>query len=107
MSRRYISIVVLLINTVGYFARFSPATCARYFWVGPIFKGMYPLQYGGVNDNHTLVVTQTMLSQIILGIRYVYQSMFPDPEVPFRRARFEGGLFAGHERLLSMVRPRI
>lgn len=40
MSHRYISIVVLVINTVGYFAWFSPATCARYFWVGPIFKGI-------------------------------------------------------------------
>ncbi|KAI0944923.1 hypothetical protein AcW1_001740 [Taiwanofungus camphoratus] len=49
---RYISIVTMLVSTVGYFARFSPATCQRYFLVSPIFK-----------------VVQTMVSQIILGIR--------------------------------------
>ncbi|TFY56465.1 hypothetical protein EVJ58_g7626 [Rhodofomes roseus] len=51
---RYISIVVLAVNTVGYFSHFSPETCSHYFWVGPIFK-----------------VLQTMVSQVILGIRTV------------------------------------
>ncbi|KZT70439.1 hypothetical protein DAEQUDRAFT_810617 [Daedalea quercina L-15889] len=51
---RYISMVVLAINTAGYFARFSPETCTHFFWVGPIFK-----------------VLQTMVSQLILGIRTV------------------------------------
>lgn len=40
----------------------------------------------------TLSVTQTMLSQIILGIRYVYHRMFPGSKVPSRCEGFDYGL---------------
>ncbi|KAH9926801.1 uncharacterized protein B0H18DRAFT_1104363 [Fomitopsis serialis] len=48
---RYISVAVLALNTVGFFDRFSPDTCAHYSGLAPYSK--------------------TMLSQIILGIRTI------------------------------------
>ncbi|OCH93932.1 hypothetical protein OBBRIDRAFT_239320 [Obba rivulosa] len=49
---RYLSITTLLVSNIGYFGSFSPSTCSRYFLVAPVFK-----------------VLQTMISQIILGVR--------------------------------------
>ncbi|KAH9849598.1 hypothetical protein C2E23DRAFT_888087 [Lenzites betulinus] len=52
---RYSSIAVIVLSNVGYFGSFfTPASCARYFMAPPIFK-----------------VIQTMVSQLILGIRTV------------------------------------
>ncbi|KAI0360482.1 hypothetical protein OH77DRAFT_1516966 [Trametes cingulata] len=52
---RYASIAVLILSNVGYFGNFFTAeTCARYFMAPPIFK-----------------VVQTMVSQMILGIRTI------------------------------------
>ncbi|PCH44864.1 hypothetical protein WOLCODRAFT_139293 [Wolfiporia cocos MD-104 SS10] len=49
---RYISVIALTTSSVGYFGVFSAGECKHYFIVGAIFK-----------------VVQTMVSQIILGIR--------------------------------------
>jgi hypothetical protein len=50
---RYFSIVVILVSNYGFFATdFTQETCQRYFIVAPIFK-----------------VLQTMVSQVILGVR--------------------------------------
>ncbi|KAK7683541.1 hypothetical protein QCA50_013376 [Cerrena zonata] len=49
---RYISIATLMISNVGYFGSFSERTCHHYFLAAPVFK-----------------VIQTMISQVILGIR--------------------------------------
>ncbi|KAI0790438.1 hypothetical protein C8Q75DRAFT_116468 [Abortiporus biennis] len=49
---RYISIITLVISNVGFFGIFSAAECSKYYIAAPIFK-----------------VLQTMVSQIILGIR--------------------------------------
>ncbi|KAJ8469191.1 hypothetical protein ONZ51_g9150 [Trametes cubensis] len=52
---RYTSIAVLTLSNVGYFGNFFTAhTCARYYIAAPIFK-----------------VIQTMVSQLILGIRTI------------------------------------
>ncbi|KZT10253.1 uncharacterized protein LAESUDRAFT_721586 [Laetiporus sulphureus 93-53] len=51
---RYLSVTVLTVGSVGYFGEFSEEECQRYFLVGPIFK-----------------VLQTIVSQIILGLRTV------------------------------------
>ncbi|OJT03478.1 hypothetical protein TRAPUB_5897 [Trametes pubescens] len=54
-AHRYSSIAVITLSNVGYFGNFfTPASCARYFIIPPIFK-----------------VVQTMVSQLILGIRTV------------------------------------
>ncbi|KAI0336754.1 hypothetical protein GY45DRAFT_1377252 [Cubamyces sp. BRFM 1775] len=52
---RYSSIAVLVLSNVGYFGNFfTPSSCARYYIAPPIFK-----------------VIQTMVSQLILGIRTI------------------------------------
>ncbi|KAI8986713.1 hypothetical protein BD414DRAFT_415837 [Trametes punicea] len=52
---RYSSIAVITLSNVGYFGSFfTPQTCARYYIAPPIFK-----------------VVQTMVSQMILGIRTI------------------------------------
>ncbi|CDO75741.1 hypothetical protein BN946_scf184921.g17 [Trametes cinnabarina] len=52
---RYSSIAVITLSNVGYFASFfTPQSCERYYIAAPIFK-----------------VLQTMVSQLILGIRTV------------------------------------
>ncbi|KAL1943804.1 hypothetical protein VTO73DRAFT_3622 [Trametes versicolor] len=51
-AHRYSSIAVITLSNVGYFGNFfTPASCARYFIIPPVFK-----------------VVQTMVSQLILGI---------------------------------------
>ncbi|KAI0073637.1 hypothetical protein K474DRAFT_172789 [Panus rudis PR-1116 ss-1] len=49
---RYLSICTLIISNVGYFGTFSAETCRHYYLAAPTFK-----------------VLQTMISQIVLGIR--------------------------------------
>jgi len=49
---RYTSIITIVISNVGYFGSFSVGECHHYFMAAPVFK-----------------VIQTMISQIILGMR--------------------------------------
>ncbi|CAL1708952.1 unnamed protein product [Somion occarium] len=49
---RYISIITLVISNVGFFGTFSAEACSHYYLAAPVFK-----------------VLQTMISQVILGIR--------------------------------------
>lgn len=49
---RYLSIVTIVVSNTGFFAKFTPEECQHYYLTAPILK-----------------VLQTMVSQIILGIR--------------------------------------
>lgn len=49
---RYLSVLTIVISNVGYFGTFSSGECQRYYIAAPVFK-----------------VLQTMVSQIILGVR--------------------------------------
>ncbi|THH30194.1 hypothetical protein EUX98_g3977 [Antrodiella citrinella] len=49
---RYLSIATIVVSNVGYFGTFSQQMCDRYYIAAPVFK-----------------VLQTMVSQVILGIR--------------------------------------
>lgn len=43
LAHRYSSIAVIILSNVGYFGNFfTPASCARYFIIPPVFKGALP-----------------------------------------------------------------
>ena len=79
MICRYSSIILIIVNMIGFFYHhFSPQICARYFYVGIFFKGMavqlpYTI-YTPESDRYT--VFQVMESQAIMAIRWVLSNPF-------------------------------
>jgi hypothetical protein len=72
----YVSILAMILSNYGVFSTgFTEETCQRYYLVAPVFKGLfYWLVYPPGLIYHDIVM-QTMVSQAILGVRYVQSNI--------------------------------
>lgn len=73
---RYLSIITIVVSNTGFFAKFTEAQCQQYYMAAPVFKGNrieVSLEFWSPCTNFYAgpLVLQTMVSQIILGIRLV------------------------------------
>jgi hypothetical protein len=60
----------MIVSNYGFFATsFTPEMCQQYYLLAPAFKGLFS-QYCQDSIDH-FVVMQIMVSQVILGVRYV------------------------------------
>jgi hypothetical protein len=62
-----------------FYHHFTPEACSYYCYVAPVFKGTSPVvsEYSRLSDP---TVIQLMVSQAILGIRWVTMAPFHGPE---------------------------
>jgi hypothetical protein len=65
----YLSIVLVVIGGFVSFGTFTLASCQRWYYVPPIFKGTYHVFSNGTDTNLSSAVLQVMVSQFVLGIR--------------------------------------
>jgi hypothetical protein len=61
----------MLVSNYGNFAtNFTQETCQHYYMMAPIFKGLSCQRFTCQDSIDHTVVIQTMVSQVILGVRY-------------------------------------
>jgi hypothetical protein len=64
--------MVLILSNYGFFSTgFTPETCQHYYLVAPVFKGWSSSYLQPEDSIDYAAVLQIMVSQVILGVRYV------------------------------------